>query len=310
MIRITQISSVKLIVFLLFTLLFQHFSSAQITVVDFQAIPIAHVELISNNRKFYAVTNAEGSVEQKKLENLNTKDTLVFKHYFYQPLELAYKDMEPGDTIHLNERVFEFEEVTIGTARKEPKYERLSVCYRGYQYNDDSFSYYKEGKADYVSKIKKDKYRRYIKESRSFSNEQLVAEIPHHSVGVSFSANIPYPPYRFLPNKYGGDNQLIYHQVDSFKFEIFNKDSVRIGAYKRVGELVEWVVTDVNFIRSYNLFNSEIQRLKRDVILVFRYEEGLDVQAVNDFENLLYYKDIREIKPSTIKTRSLFLFYK
>ncbi|SFT79964.1 hypothetical protein SAMN05216474_2398 [Lishizhenia tianjinensis] len=292
---VSKTRSPRKINFLILCLLCLQVAHAQLVVLDVNNHPISQVEVISGNRRFYAQTNHLGQIPQEKLEKLQIHDTLVFKHYFYEALEIPWHELDSRDSIRLVERVFEFEEVSIGAGQKEPKYERLKVCYRGYQYNDDSLSYYKDGKADYVSKIKKDKYRRYTKEYRSFSNEKLVAEVPQHNVGVYYGANVPYPPFRYLPFNYGDRNQLIYQVVDSLKVLILNQDSLHVGYYERMGEIVKWVISDLNYVRSYKLFNSEINRLRSEITLVFRYTEGMNVPAIGNFENLLYYKSVREL---------------
>lgn len=159
---------------------------AQLTVVDEGGKPISYVEVFSNNKRFYAETNHLGEINSQKLVKLKDYDTLVFQHYFYESKAVRYGELHPGDTLVLLERIFETEEISIEANKADPKFLKLETCYRSYQYNDDSLTYYIDGKADFISKISKAKFKRYTKEHRSFSNEKIVEEIPEHKVGVIF----------------------------------------------------------------------------------------------------------------------------
>lgn len=108
-----------------------------------------------------------------------------------------------------------------------------------------------------------------------------------------FSPSVPYPPSYFLPQTFSEKNDLIYVNVDSMKVEFYTQDSVLMGYYEKQGDFVTFVIHDIGFVKTYNLFNSEIQRLSREVILVFKAKPGIKVEDIASFDDLLYFKDVR-----------------
>ncbi len=253
--------------------------SAQIVVTDINLKPIPFVEVLSNNKHFYAETNLKGELNWGDLEKLKPSDTLFFNLVSFERIFFLKKNLSPNDTIQLNQRIQELETFTVNTNPKKYNYQKIDFCYRSYQFNDDSVAFYMDGKGAYVSKLNKDNVNLLIQESRSFANQVVEDEFQPRSVQITWLPSVPRPPFRFLPFQVGkqkkSNNQARIETNDSY---------------------ITYTLEDKDFIGTNHFAKTEINRVRHQVILVFRNYEGLDVSSINDFDNLIYYKSIREYK--------------
>ena len=91
--------------------------------------------------------------------------------------------------------------------------------------------------------------------------------------------SVPQPPFRFLPFQVGKKRK------SNNQFNVETNESY-----------ITYTLVDKDFIGSNHFAKTEVNRIRHQVILVFRNYEGLDVSSINDFDNLLYYKSIYEYK--------------
>jgi hypothetical protein len=237
------------------------------------------VEVLSNNKHFYAETNLKGELNWRDLEKLNQTDTLFFNLVSFERIYFLKKNLSPKDTIQLNQRIQELETFTVNTNPKKYSYQKIDFCYRSYQFNDDSVALYMDGKGAYVSKLNKDNFDLQIKESRSFANQVIEDEFQPRNVQIRWAPSVPQPPFRFLPFQVGKKRK------SNNQFNVETNESY-----------ITYTLEDKDFIGSNHFAKTEVNRIRHQVILVFRNYEGLDVSAINDFDNLLYYKSIHEYK--------------
>lgn len=253
--------------------------SAQIVVTDINRKPIPFVEVLSNNKHFYAETNLKGELNWGDLEKLKPSDTLFFNLVSFERIFFLKKNLSPNDTIQLNQRIQELEMFTVNTNPKKYSYQKMDFCYRSYQFNDDSVAFYMDGKGAYVSKLNKDNFDLHIKESRAFANQVVEDELQPRSVQITWSPSVPQPPFRYLP-----------FQVEKQKK---SNNQARIETNE---SYITYTLEDKDFIGTNHFAKTEVNRIRHQVILVFRNYEGLDVSSINNFDNLLYYKSIWEYK--------------
>lgn len=277
---------------------------SQIVVSDVNKNPIPFVEVFSNNKHFYSQTNSSGKISLDDFKKLQPKDTLFFQLFSFETLTILFEELNPNDTVFMNERILEIEEFSIVANKEKPKYQKIDFCYRSYQFNDDSVAYYLDGKADYTSKVNKDRFDLHLKENRFYANKVIEDNIPERTVGVTFRPSVPRPPYDYLPYYFDKKNKLTYSIVDSSKVVIYGKDNIYVGFIEEKGGFVKYVISDNHFVGTNNLFNSEVHRLKREITLVFRKSELFDIKSKKNFEDLLYYKSNRELNAKHDKDKN------
>jgi hypothetical protein len=265
---------------------------SQIIVTDNNNKPIPFVEVLSNNKHFYGQTNQKGELNWSNLEKLNPKDTLFFNLVSYERVSFVKNNLSPIDTIRLKERINVLQEFTVDSNRKKDKYQLIKACYRSYQMNDDSVSYYLDGKADYLSTINKNNFDIFIKEKRSFANKVVEDETVQRSVGIYWTPSVTRPPFYYLPSQ--DKNHTNQYNKDSSKVDVFNKKGIHIASFEKDRGYIKYIFYDFDFEGTNNFAKTEVKRIKHDVIMIFRYYEGLDFTVINNFDNLLYYKSIRE----------------
>jgi hypothetical protein len=285
----------RYLLLLSFFLLFNGIHS-QIVVTDINNKPIPYVEILSNNKHFYTQTNLKGEINKSELEKLNPTDTLFFKLITYETQFLLKSDLKLSDTIKLQERiqegVQEIEEFLVVSNKK--KYQKIDVCYRSYQVNDDSVAYYLDGKADFLSKIMKSNYDLLLKENRSFANKEIEDEdvAPDRMVSLKFASSIPRPPFYYLPYQY--DNDLTYRIKDISIVELFNHYTIYVGSIETNKDYIKYSIADPGFSGTNIILKSEINRINNQITMIFRNYEELDVTTINYFDDLLYFKSYRE----------------
>jgi hypothetical protein len=281
------------IVLIVFLLLILNGVYSQIIVTDVNSKPIPFVEVLSSNKHFYSQTDSKGELNWDDLSKLELSDTLFFQLISYDVLSIPFGDLSPSDTIKLQERVHELEEFSVVSQKKKNKYQKLEACYRSYQVNDDSVAYYIDGEVTYLSKIDKDKYDIFVKKNRIYANEKIEEDDPNRKISVGLKPTISRPPFSYLPFYYNKKNKLIFLEGDSSVVKILNQDSVQIGSVERGREYIKYIIEDINFKGTNKFLKSKMNRVKRDVILIFRASPSQDILAIENFNDLLYYKDIR-----------------
>src|SRR5690606_28717914 len=91
--------------------------------------------------------------------------------------------------------------------------------------------------------------------------------------------------------------------------EILYQDSIPIGKVEINSKYIAYSFEDINFVGTNKMFKTEVNRLKREVIMVFRYMEGQDIKAIKNFDNLLYVKTLREYKVKHDKDKKFTNFF-
>jgi hypothetical protein len=267
---------------------------SQIVVTDIYDKPIPYVEVLSNNKYFYTQTNLKGELNWNEVMKLNSTDTLFFQLITYESVYLIKSELTSTDTIRLaeqiQERIQELQEFSVRSNSKKDKYQIIDVCYRSYQVNDDSVAYYLDGKGQYFSKINKGRFDLLLKENRSFANKVIEKEDdnPDRSISFGFTANVPRPPFYYLPFQYHKD--LTYRFKDSSNTALFINDSIHVGNIESNEDRVIYTILDYDFVGTNNLFKHEINRIQKQITLIFKNYEGFNVKTIKNYDDLLYYK--------------------
>lgn len=269
---------------------------AQIIVTDSKNKPIPYVEVISNNKHFFAQTDLNGRLDWTQIEKLDLTDTLFLNLVPYEGLFYIKGNLSNNDTLKLKERINTLPEFSVFATPKKNKYQLINACYRSYQINNDSIAYYMDGKANYLSKINKHKFDLSIKEYRTFSNNVIENQTPTRTLNNSLTPSVPRPPSDYLSYLIKVKNQLKQYNDDSTKIDIYSKDSIYIGSIDIAKKYIQFTFNETDFIGTNNILNSEINRINHQITLIFRNHEDFDLFSITNFDELLYYKSIREYK--------------
>ncbi|RYM32527.1 hypothetical protein ERX46_14745 [Brumimicrobium glaciale] len=285
--------------FLIIFLLLLSGIKAQIVVVDIKNKPIPYVEVLSNNKYFYTQTNLKGELNWNEVLKLNPTDTLFFQLITYESVYFIKSELTSNDTIRLadqiQDRIQEFQEFSVVSNNKKNKYQIIDVCFRSYQVNDDSVAYYLDGKGQWISKINKSRFDLLLKENRSLANKVIEKEDdnPDRTVNFGFSPSVPRPPFYYLPFQYHKD--LTYRFKDSSNIELFIKDSIYVGNIETTKDHVFYTISDYDFVGTNKLLKNEINRIQKQITLIFRNYEGFNVKTIQNYDDLLYYKSYTEL---------------
>src|SRR5690606_36425603 len=120
---------------------------------------------------------------------------------------------------------------------------------------------------------------------------------PHRSIGITYLATgVPYPPSDYLPAQYADKHSLIYLSQDNGKIAIMNRDSVLIGEIEKSTDYIKYSINDKSSIGTSKMFNTEINTLNIEVIMLFRNNGIADEKSIENFDDLLYFKNLSEVK--------------
>lgn len=270
---------------------------SQIVVVDTNNLPIPFVQIISSNKHFFAQSTLKGTVNNVGFTNLKANDTLFFHHVSYENAFRIKRDLSIVDTIRLKRKSYELKEFAVSARETNKNYRKISACYRGFQVNNDSVAYYSDGKVEYVTKTNKHNYENFRKEYRSFANKRLEADIPHRSVGVTYVVTgVPYPPYEYLPAHYSKKHKLTYVSQANERKAIMNQDNIQLGEIEKNAEYIKYSFNDISSLGSRKLLKTEVNTLNIEVIMLFKNNGIEDEKMIENFDDLLYIKILREVQ--------------
>lgn len=268
----------------------------QIVITDNNSNPIPFVQLNSNNKYFFAQTNLKGEVLLADITKLKDADTLFLHHVSYEKAFRIKRDLLSRDTIRLQQRSYELRELAVTSKGVKNKYQKISACYRSFQANNDSAAYYTDGKVGYLSKANKDNYKLLRKEYRSFANTRLEDEVIHRKVGITFKPGVPWPPFDYLPLNYAKKHHLKYIPIDNGRKGIFTRDSILIGEIEKSPKYIKYSINNIYSIGTRKAFETEVNLIKYEIVMLFRNNGDADETQIKRFDDLLYFKILREFK--------------
>ena len=282
---------------LFITLSFSFFYSnlfTQIIVTDINKNPIPFVQITSSNPYFFLQTDLTGQLYWSEIKKLNNSDTLFFHHISYEKVSKTKKDLLEKDTIILLEQIYNLKEFEVNVSKSKKKYQKISACYRSFQIENDTVTYYTDGNVEYLSKIGKDNYSLLRKEYRTLSNKKQKNE-HKYSIGITFLPTIPQPPFEYIPSKYIKKHNLISRQITDNKLELYNKDSILIGNIEITNQYIKYSLKSIHSNNSKAL-KTEVNITKYDVVMLFRKNENIKPLSIKSFDDLVYTKTLREYK--------------
>ncbi len=273
-------------------------ANAQIVVVDYNNKPISFVHIIVNNSYFITQTNLDGELLWGDIHYLNRNDTLLFRHVSYEPIFIRVDKLVNGDTIMLLERSYQLNEVNVSSNTQKTKYQLINSCYRSYQTSNDTISHYTDGKVEYLSKRNKNRFDLYRKSSRSLVNKKLEDERRKRKTELLLEPGVPYPPMDCLPYQYSKKHALSYvqNESDSSKTLIYNSPGIRIGRLEKNENYTNYSILDNSFVGANSLANTEIQRVRKEVFMIFKNDDNILASEIRNFDNLLYSKILLEYR--------------
>lgn len=276
---------------------------SQIVITDINKNPIPFVQIVSNNKYFFAQTNLKGEIDNNDIKKLKESDTLFFHHVSFEKEYKIKANLLPTDTIVLSPKVYVLKEFSISAKEKSEKYVLINACYRSYQANNDSMAYYTDGKVEYQSKIKKNDFKLFKKEYRAFTNTRLENEAPQRSVAVTFKPTIPRPPADYLPARYIEEHKLKQVPKKNGKIELYYKDNKLIGVIEVLPQYIKYSINDIRTNTTRKAFETEVNFKKIEVTMLFRNSGHSDPASMGNFDDLIYSKTLREYRVKHDKDR-------
>jgi hypothetical protein len=267
----------------------------QITIVNEYKLPIAFVNLSDNNQTVLVKSDWSGSVEWSKLKGVGENDTIYFNHASYNSQWILKKNINHNDTIILTEKNYIFSEVVVTANQKPKKYQTINACYRSYQTNNDSLIYYTDGSVEYLTKTKKNKYDKRLKEYRVYQDSLYLTNLKERKISVNFKlARTPPPLTDYLPKHFFKSNSLSLSKNISGSFDILTKDNIKIGTVKKDSNYVTYYIDDIFSCITRDFTKYEAIQLKSDVTLIFKVSENNEHLLIDNFDNLVYSKIYRK----------------
>jgi hypothetical protein len=273
-------------------------SFGQIMFIDKDNKPISFVHVILNKSYFITQTDLNGQLHWNVVQHLKSSDTLLFRHVSYEPLFIAFPELSNRDTIALKERAHIVNEVNITSGRNKSPYQLTSACYRSYQTNNDTISHYTDGKVEYLSKRNKDRFDLHRKSYRSLVNNELEKGKAKRKTELQLEPGVPYPPAECVPDVFTKRHNLHYmtNPCDSNQTWIYNKSGTMVGNIEQNTHYIKYNIIDESFVGMNHLANTEIERVRKEVFMVFKNEDSLDVKHLNSLERLVYAKILLEYR--------------
>lgn len=253
-------------------------SNGQTVLVDHYNQPISFVHVIVNKSYFITQTDLNGILQWNDLRHLKSNDTLLFRHVSYEPLYIAFPELSNRDTITLKERTHLVNEVNISSSRKKSTYQVTSACYRIYQTSNDTISHYSDGKVEYLSKKNKDRFNLYRKIYRSLLNKELEKARSNRKTELHLEPGVPYPPTECFPDVFTKKHSLRYvsNPSESNQSSIYNKAGTMVGKLERNTHYIHYNIMDESFVGRNHLANTEIERVRKEVFMVFKNDDSLE----------------------------------
>jgi hypothetical protein len=272
-------------------------ADSQVVVVDKDNVPIPFVHVVVNNGYFITQTNLNGELKWSDVQHLHPADSLLFRHISYEPVRIAFKSLTDLDTIRLAERSYGLNEVHVFSNSIKGKYQKMSACYRSYQTSNDTISHYTDGNVEYLSKRDKRHFDLFIRNSRTMVNDRLEAERRKRKTEVLLQPGVPYPPADCLPYQYAKRYRLRYmpKESDGSQLLIYNTNNAVVGRLEDSDGFVKYSILDSSFVGTNKLANTEIERVRKEVFMVFKSDSTVG-RDISSFDNLLYAKILLEYR--------------
>lgn len=268
-----------------------HYVNAQITVCNAEKRPIPFVQIFSSDFSFYSQSNLDGVLELTGIDTVKLYDTLYVRHVAFQEITILKKDLVLLDTLFLIRKKFSLPEVEIIDSKRKMKYDKLSVCYRSFQSNDNESMFYTDGKADYYIKKKNLNYEIDLHDHRSFSISSNQNEIPIHKTLLEYRVvGLPYLNPKYVPSNFITDHKLKIDTIDAYQFILVSENLDTVGQIEKTEEFIKFSFNDIYSRKSRKLLNTEVNYLDNDIILIYSNNQNIVDILRNDFSHLLYYK--------------------
>lgn len=268
---------------------------AQIVVVDSANRPIPFVQISSSSNYFYAQTGLNGEAPFDAFKKLNSIDTIFFNHVSYKRAAILKKDLSDRDKIEMQRNTRELKELFVQADRSAKKFHEVRACYRSIQWTDDTTVYYTDGKADYYSKIGKDKHNIFRSEYRTLKNERYLESLAKRKVGITFiAASTPRPPVDYLPAPFIKEHKLEVLKSDSTTVYLQDRNGQKVGQIHLNEQHVVYALNDIYSVRTRKALKTEVRVERKELTMIFQRIKGVDWQYSTDLENLRYMKVTKE----------------
>lgn len=249
-------------------------------------IPFVDVVVLGNLTTFWQ-TDLNGKIPERISKRVANQDTLIFHHISYQEKRICKADIKSNDTIYLLQNAYKLKEIELTS--KSFKYQKIKACYRSLVVQDNIPLYYSDGKLDYLTKIKKIKYKLFRYDYRTFKHQDIAKYDVNYSVQYGLApAHTPWPLKKYLPYYMIKKHDLLLEKSDSFTTLILTEDSLPIGELKERDNLIEYRINNIFLFKYKKLLKTEVNLSDFHIYMVFRKPGTKSNYLFNNYNQLLY----------------------